>query len=107
MTNKEAIKYLIAPTATSTNPSESYLKQKEAYEIAIKALEERSQGDQVYLDNAPTVEQGHYLTNCQNCKSDYSRGYNDGYVEGYKDGMTGADMRGEVDEAYDKTEGMY
>ena len=41
MTKKEAIKYLIAPTATSTNPSEAYLKQKEAYELAIKALEER------------------------------------------------------------------
>ena len=38
---------------------------------------------------------GHYLTNCQNCKSDYSRGYDDGYAEGYKDGMTGADWKGE------------
>ena len=47
------------------------------------------------IDNAPTVEQGHYLTNCQNCKSDYSRGYDDGYAEGYKDGMTGADWKGE------------
>lgn len=36
------------------------------------------------IDNAPTVETGHYLTNCQNCKSDYSRGYDDGYKEGYK-----------------------
>lgn len=39
MTNKEAIKYLIAPIATSTKPSAEYLKQKEAYELAIKALE--------------------------------------------------------------------
>lgn len=39
MTNKEAIKYLIVPTATSTKPSDEYLKQKEAYELAIKALE--------------------------------------------------------------------
>ena len=46
------------------------------------------------IDNAPTV---HYLTNCQNCKSDYSRGYDDGYTEGYKDGMTGADMRGDAE----------
>lgn len=38
MTNKEAIKYLIAPIATSTEPSAEYLKQKEAYELAIKAL---------------------------------------------------------------------
>lgn len=40
MTNKEAIKYLIAPVATSTKPSAEYLKQKEAYELAIKALED-------------------------------------------------------------------
>ena len=39
MTNKEAIKYLIVPTATSTKSSTEYLKQKEAYELAIKALE--------------------------------------------------------------------
>ena len=39
MTNKEAIKYLIAPIATNTNPSAEYLKQKEAYELAIRALE--------------------------------------------------------------------
>ena len=45
MTNKDAIKYLIAPIATSTEPSAEYLKQKEAYELAIKALEERPQGD--------------------------------------------------------------
>lgn len=36
------------------------------------------------IDEAPTVETGHYLTNCQNCQSDYSRGYDDGYKEGYK-----------------------
>ena len=35
------------------------------------------------IDNAPTVVVG-YLTNCQNCVSDYSRGYDDGYKEGYK-----------------------
>ena len=39
MTNKEAIKYLIIPSATSTEPGEEYLKQKEAYEMAINALE--------------------------------------------------------------------
>ena len=38
MTNKEAIKYLIVPTLTSTKPSAEYLKQKEAYELAQKAL---------------------------------------------------------------------
>ena len=40
MTNKEATKYLITPVATSTEPSAEYLKQKEAYDLAIKALEE-------------------------------------------------------------------
>ena len=45
MTNQEAIKYLIAPTATSTKPSTEYLKQKEAYDLAIMALEERPQGE--------------------------------------------------------------
>lgn len=47
MTNKEAVKYLIAPIVTSTRPSAEYAeysKQKEAYELAIKSLEERSQG---------------------------------------------------------------
>ena len=40
MTSKEAVKYLIAPIATSTKPSAEYSKQKEAYELAIKALEQ-------------------------------------------------------------------
>lgn len=39
MTNKEAIKYLIQPFATSTRSYNEYLKQREAYELAIKALE--------------------------------------------------------------------
>ena len=40
MTNKEAIKYLIAPVATSTKSHNEYLKQKEAYDLAVKALED-------------------------------------------------------------------
>lgn len=40
MENKEAIKYLIAPVATSSRPSAEYLRQKEAYELAIKALKD-------------------------------------------------------------------
>lgn len=36
-----------------------------------------------WIDNAPTIVVG-YLTNCQNCVSDYSLGYDDGYKEGYK-----------------------
>lgn len=39
MSNEEAINYLITPIATSTEPSAEYLKQKEAYELAIKGLE--------------------------------------------------------------------
>lgn len=49
MDNKEAIKYLIAPIATSTKSYNEYLKQKEAYELAIKALEERPQGKEWLL----------------------------------------------------------
>ena len=45
MTNQEAINYLIAPTATSTEPSAEYLKQKEAFDLAIKALETQSGGN--------------------------------------------------------------
>lgn len=37
MTNEEAIKYLIEPVATSTEPSEEYKKQKEAYDMAIES----------------------------------------------------------------------
>lgn len=48
MTNKEAIKYLIVPIATSTGPSTEYLKLKEAYELAIKALEDRPQGEWIF-----------------------------------------------------------
>lgn len=40
MTNKEATKYLIAPVATGTKPNAEYLKQKEAYDLAIKALKD-------------------------------------------------------------------
>lgn len=61
MTNKEAIKYLIAPVATSTKPSAEYLKQKEAYELAIKALEQQS----------------------INLKAIYQEGYCDGHLKGY------------------------
>jgi 20S proteasome alpha/beta subunit len=41
MDNKEAIKYLIRPFATSTQSYNEYLKQKEAYDLAVKALEEK------------------------------------------------------------------
>lgn len=45
MNNEEIIKYLIPPVATSTEPSAEYLKQKEAYDLAIKVLEQRPQGE--------------------------------------------------------------
>ena len=45
MTNQEAIKYLIVPFITSTSTAKEfaeayneYLKQKEAYDLAVKAL---------------------------------------------------------------------
>lgn len=78
MTNKEAIKYLIVPTATSTKSSAEYLKQKEAYELAIKALEEKPQGewidqdfDDLKISDYRCNQCGHYqddITNfCPNC----------------------------------------
>lgn len=54
MENKEAIKYLIPPVATSTKPSAEYLKQKEAYELAIKALEKPQVT--VFAENASKEE---------------------------------------------------
>lgn len=54
MTNKEAIKYLIAPTATSTKPSAEYLKQEEAYGLAIKALKKPQVT--VFAENASKEE---------------------------------------------------
>lgn len=54
MENKEAIKYLIKPVATSTKPSAEYLKQKEAYELAIKALEKPQVT--VFAENASKEE---------------------------------------------------
>lgn len=45
MTNEEAIKYLIVPILTSTKPNAEYLKQKEAYDLAIKALKEDRYGE--------------------------------------------------------------
>ena len=64
MTNKEAIKYLIPPFATSTNPSTEYLKQKEAYDLAIKALEERPQGKWVEKEETP-ASVSYYCSNCE------------------------------------------
>ena len=38
MTREEAKKYLIRPVQTSTEPSEEYKKQLEAYYMAVEAL---------------------------------------------------------------------
>lgn len=38
MTKKEAIKYLIAPVASATEPSAEYMKQAEAYLMAVMEL---------------------------------------------------------------------
>jgi hypothetical protein len=72
MTNEEAIKYLIAPVATSTKPSTEYLKQKEAYELAIKALEKPQVT--VFAENASKEEIKDFkqelenvLENCVTC----------------------------------------
>ena len=76
MNNNEAIEYLIAPIATSTEPSAEYLKQKEAYELAIKALKERLQGEWIEFkggyykcDKCREVERAE-KNFCSNCGSD-------------------------------------
>ncbi|MBR2570001.1 MAG: hypothetical protein IKE34_12555 [Paenibacillus sp.] len=50
MTRDEAIKYLIKPVSTSTEPSEEYRKQKEAYNMAIEALEKKKIGSWLWDD---------------------------------------------------------
>lgn len=63
MTNEEAIKYLIQPFATSTKSYNEYLKQKEAYELAIKALEERPKGKW----RSVGFEKGYAFCICSEC----------------------------------------
>lgn len=65
MTNEEAIKYLIAPFATSTKSYNEYLKQKEAYELAQKALKDVDRLEE------------------ENHKDIYQEGYYDGHLAGY------------------------
>lgn len=73
MTNKEAIKYLITPVATSTEPSAEYLKQKEAYVLAIKALDLVSR-----LDGFKYVTTEVLLRENEDAHFDiYKRGWND------------------------------
>lgn len=64
MTNEEAIKYLIKPFATSTKSYNEYLKQKEAYDLAIKALEnEQLQGEWIIRG---------FKQDCSNCGFTFS-----------------------------------
>lgn len=84
MDNKEAIKYLIPPIATSTESSAEYLKQKEAYDLAIKALEKRPQGEWKETDFPESAlcecsvcgfDLGAYSFNfCPNCGADMRNG---------------------------------
>lgn len=86
MTNKEAINYLIMPIATCTRPSAQHLKQKEAYELAIKALEDRPIGEWVEFkggyykcDRCGGVERAekNFCSNCgakMKCSADMRKG---------------------------------
>lgn len=48
MTNAEAIKYLIRPISSSTVDGEEKSKEFEAYNMAIKALEQQKTGKWIY-----------------------------------------------------------
>lgn len=82
MTYEEAIKYLIAPISTSTEPSTEYLKQKEAYDLAIKTLAERPQGEWIKIGDIGLAytcnkcgEVNVIPTNfCPNCGADMMKG---------------------------------
>lgn len=65
MTTKEAIKYLIAPFATSTKSYNEYLKQKEAYDLAIKVLKQRPQGE--WMITGETDEFYGLVYKCTHC----------------------------------------
>lgn len=98
MTNKEAIKYLIVPTATSTKPSAEYLKQREAYDLAIKALEDGPQEDEKLYNfvSSPTdvVKVGEPIPNSDEINKAlengelYKRGFKEGYKQAIIDGKT-------------------
>lgn len=72
MTNKEIIKYLIAPVATSTEPSAEYLKQKEAYDLAIKALEEQRPKGMWIHRRVIAKNRSFDMVVCSNCWEEFS-----------------------------------
>ena len=91
MTNKEAIKYLIVPVVISTKLSAENLKQKEAYELAIKALKERPHGKWIPLSECSN--HGFYCSICW--KKEYKDEYAIHKVRSNFYPNCGADMRGE------------
>lgn len=74
MTKYEAINYLIRPTQTSTKPLPEYLKQQEAYQMAIEALSARKQGKWVNHRN----DDGHNIADCNLCGNTLQWFDNDG-----------------------------
>jgi hypothetical protein len=111
MENKEAIKYLIVPVATSTKPSAEYLKQKEAYDLAIEALEKPQVT--VFAENASNeeienfkqelenvLERPHCWTPCPNkeerpqgdCENCDFRKFSEKFVDIFVDLMTKNDI---------------
>lgn len=69
MTREEAIKYLIQPTATTTEPSAEYQKQREAYQMAIEALKQPERKKGKWL---PYLTEG-LIVKCSVCGSRYDQ----------------------------------
>lgn len=72
MTNEEIIKYLIPPIATSTEPSFEYLKQKEAYDLAIKALKEQRPIGKWIHRRVIAKNRSFDMVVCSNCWEEFS-----------------------------------
>lgn len=89
MTNQEAIKYLIRPFATSTRSYNEYLKQKEAYDLAIKVLEDKPQGEEKlynFVSNPiEVVKVGEPIPNSDEINKALEKG--ELYKQGFEDAM--------------------
>ena len=68
MTREEARKYLIQPVATSTEPSKEYLKQKEAYDMAILALYDPPYDDAVSKNELKKAYKERFISNLKDDK---------------------------------------
>ena len=66
MSNEEIIKYLIKPFATSTRSYNEYLKQREAYDLAVKTLKETDNHGNCVL--TMFGECSYKETGCSDCK---------------------------------------